>query len=190
MFQTIFAGLLIAIIVLPVPLLLLADKRQKRKALERMLHEFKSIGSTNGLSFSSQEVLRHTILGLDGMQRKLLVVKREADDTYQSAIIDINTLKSCLVDRQHTTIGRGDLAKSEPLLKTVSLIFHAPPAPPLDVVFYQDDADSISSVRELERKANQWQVMLTKLRMAMLETAPVVNNPSLKAEKQKHEEHG
>lgn len=173
MFEAIFAGLLIALIILPIPLLLIANKRQKRNALKSLLHAFSTIGSTNGLSFSSQEVLRNTVIGLDGIQRKLLVAARKRDDTYQSVVIELKEIKSCLVDTPYRTVSRGDSAPPERLLESVSLVFTVPQRVPLDVVFYNYIDDPIYEAPELERKANYWQVLLTKGHTPLLKTADV-----------------
>ena len=171
MIQAIFASFLIALIILPIPLLLIANKRQKRKILKSLLLEFGTIGSANCLSFSSQEVLRNTVIGLDGIQRKLLVVERKTDDTYQSVIIDLNQLKSCLVNKQFRSVSRGDSVKPAKLLKSVSLVFNMPELIQRDVVFYNYIDDPVIVAPQLESKANHWQVMLTKLHTPQLKTA-------------------
>lgn len=171
MLQAIFATVLISIIILPIPLVILIDKRHKRKALKSLLHEFSSAGSHNGLSFSSQEVLRNSVIGLDGLQRKLLVVERKCDNTYQSVVIDLNEVQSCTVDREYKAISRGDSAKQKQLLESISLFFTMTQFIPIDVVFYNYIEEHALNAPELEAKARHWQVALTKLLTPPLKTA-------------------
>jgi len=171
MFQAIFAALLISLIILPIPLLVIAQKRHQRKALRSLLDEFSRVGSQNGLSFSSQEVLRHSVIGLDGLQRKLLVVEREGEDRHQSVVIDLNDMKRCVVNKGYQRISRGDSAKPEELLQSISLKFDVPHLAAPNIVFYNRIDDPAGSASELESKANHWQVMLTKLQTPLQKTA-------------------
>ena len=49
------------------------NRKSERKRRESLLKHFSEAGSKRGLSFSAQEELKNKIIGLDGLQRKLLV---------------------------------------------------------------------------------------------------------------------
>ena len=57
------------------------NKRNIKKKEDKLLAQFSHAGSSNGLSFSSQEILRNKIIGLDGIQRKLVMVNEKEECT-------------------------------------------------------------------------------------------------------------
>ena len=49
------------------------NKKSNRKRTKTLIDTFSLAGAVRGLNFSSQEVLRNKIIGLDGLQQQLLV---------------------------------------------------------------------------------------------------------------------
>src|SRR5690348_8572319 len=80
-------------------LLVWLDKKQKRKAMHQLLQTFSRTGSNHNLWFSSQEVLKDRAIGLDGIHRKILVLKRIDNLSFESFVIDLNEVKSCSVKK-------------------------------------------------------------------------------------------
>lgn len=158
-----FTSLLLAIIVLPIPLVILIDKRHKRKLLKSILAEFRSASSREGLFLSSQEVLRNAVIGLDGLQRKLLIVERNSDESYQSLLIDLSEVQRCTVERTFRSVSRGDSAPPDKSIESVSLRFILAQIIPASVLFYNHVEEPAHNAPELEAKASHWQVMLSKL---------------------------
>src|SRR6478672_107713 len=96
---TILVGSVVAICLF----LISIHNKHKREAMNHLLNQFSRSGTENNLGFSSQEVLNNCVLGLDGVNRKILVVTKQ-DHDYTSLIIDLNEVKSCVVKKMFGTI--------------------------------------------------------------------------------------
>jgi hypothetical protein len=147
------------------------DKRQRRKSISQLLHHFSELGSKNNLTFSSQELLPDCIIGVDGVHRKLLILEKR-DGGYTDFVIDLNEVKSCHIKKYYDPIPIGALKAKmeEQCLNKVVLLFdninHN--SLPLVVKFYDQAQTSIYQLAELEQKAKDWEVMLTKMLHAPL----------------------
>src|SRR5579885_3685024 len=104
----IIAVVLVGLIVAVCLLLVIMNNKQKRKALNRLLHEFSKTGTEHNLTFSSQEILKNCIVGLDGVKRKVLVLEKLEETDFHSFVIDLNAVKSCSVNRLYGTVSDGE----------------------------------------------------------------------------------
>ena len=127
--------------------------------------QLSELGSKFSLSFSSHEVVGNKIIGLDGINRKLLVLE-EADGRSNSYIIDLDEVRAISVKKIYNGIKAGELKKRriEEFLKTIHLQFefkngNKDAAWP----FYENEIDNIYDLRKLERKAKNWQMILSKM---------------------------
>lgn len=148
-------------------LLIAMRNRQKQKEMKRLLDYFSRLGSKYGLTFSSLEVLKHCIIGLDGVQRKLLVLNGiNKGGLLTEYVIDLNEVSECTVRKKYGSIQVNGLRRRrlEQYLRKVTLHFryHAG-RQPADIPFYRREEDRISELPALERKVERWKVMLTKL---------------------------
>ena len=84
-------------------------KHQKQKRMRQVLQQFSLLGSEYDLSFSSQEVLANCVIGLDGINRKLLVMIRVRMHRCHKAIIHLNEVKKCSLKKVYGAIYTGDL---------------------------------------------------------------------------------
>ena len=84
------AAILVGSVVAICFLLISIHNKHKREAMNNLLKHFSQLGTENNLSFSSQEMLNNCVLGLDGINRKILVVTKE-DNFYGSFIIDLRS---------------------------------------------------------------------------------------------------
>ncbi|GAA4750355.1 hypothetical protein [Flavisolibacter ginsenosidimutans] len=147
-------------------LLVSIDNKQKRTAMNDLLQRFSQLGSDHNLSFSSQEVLKDGVIGLDGMHRKLAVLQKRNEDGFHSNVIDLNDVKTCSVKRQYGTIGGSDLQtkKPEQFLEKIVLRFElANGGEPMEVMFYNHIDHVIYQIAELENKAKHWEAILSKM---------------------------
>ena len=153
-------------------LLISVHNKHKREAMNKILNHFSQLGTENNLSFSSQERLHHCVLGLDGVNRKILVVTRE-DDYYGSFIIDLNEVKACTVKKIYGTIQAGDLKhqKLEQYLEKIVLHFELHRKPPVEIMFYRNLDNHIYETQELEQKAKHWEAILSKMQTPLKHTA-------------------
>jgi hypothetical protein len=146
-------------------LLVWLDKKHKRQAMHQLLQAFSQAGSNHNLSFSSQEILKDTAIGLDGIHRKVLVLRRSTDVAFESLLIDINEVKSCAVKKEYITVSNSDLKTERPerYLGNISLHFELQNKPPVEIVFYKHFNSHIDEIAELEIKAKYWEAILTKM---------------------------
>ena len=163
--STIITALLIIISTISIPLILiLINKKKSRKRNETFLNLFSQEGSKQGLSFSSQELLKGKIIGLDGIKQALLVF--EFENPGNIICITMAEVKNCTVDKKYDSIviGTERKPKLEPHLKSIDLEFtFKNKAEPASVSFYESGVNSIYEMQELETKANTWEALLSKM---------------------------
>ena len=153
-------------------LLIINHNKHKRETMNKILRHFSQIGTENNLSFSSQEMLNDSLLGLDGMKRKILVVKK-VNDNYESMVIDLRDVKSCSVKKKYGTIKADDLKnnKLEKYLEEIVLHFDLNNKPSAEISFYNDVENNVYQTMELEQKARHWEAILSKMQMPVKKIA-------------------
>jgi hypothetical protein len=119
-------------------LLIRINNKNNREAMNKLLKYFSQLGTENDLNFSSQEILKDCVLGLDGVQGKILVVQRE-DGFFGSFIVNLREVKNCSVKKIFGTINAGDLkkAKLEQYLEKIILHFDLNNNSTAEIVFYK-----------------------------------------------------
>src|SRR5688572_2735104 len=160
----IVAGIVVGSIVLVCFLLVGIHNKQKRKAMDDLLKKISKIGSTHQLSFSSQELLHNSVLGLDGVHRKILFVTSE-NENYRSVMIDLDTVKNCTVKKTYGKIKAGDLKKQrlDQYVESIDLHFDLLNDSTSDVRFYQNLVNHTHEVALMEQKAKHWEAILSKM---------------------------
>lgn len=158
------AAILVGSVVIICFLLIGIHNKHKREAMNNLLKHFSQLGSQNNLSFSSQEILNHCVLALDGLNRKIVVVTKE-ENYYDSFIIDLNEIKNCTVKKIYGTIKAGDLKghKLNQYLEKIVLHFELYCKPSVEIVFYKNIENHIYEAQELEQKAKHWEAILSKM---------------------------
>ena len=158
------AVILIGSVVAICLLLISIHNKHKREAMNNLLKHFSQLGTENNLNFSGQEILNNCILGLDGVNRKILVVAKE-DGFYSSFMIDLNEVKGCTVKKIYGTIKVGDLKdhKLDQYLEKIILHFEFNRRSPVEIVFYKNHENHIYETQEREQKARHWEAILSKM---------------------------
>ena len=146
-------------------LIFIVMKHRSKKFDKTRYLQLSELGSKFSLSFSSHEVLGNKIMGLDGINKKLLVLE-QTDGQSHSYIIDLDEAKAISVKKIYSGINAGELKKRriEEFLKTILLQFEFGNGKE-DIVFhfYESKVDNIYDVPGLERKIKNWQVILSKM---------------------------
>ena len=157
--------MLIIISTISIPLIFILIKKKKtKKRNETFLNLFSQEGSKQGLSFSSQELLRSKIIGLDGLKQVLLVF--DFENAGNIICINMAEVKNCTVEKKYDSIliGTERKAKLEPHLRSIDLTFtFKNSAEPISVSFYDSGVNSIYEMSELEAKAKTWEAILSKM---------------------------
>src|SRR5215203_650682 len=165
MSSLIVAGILIAFVAICCLLFVFINNQHKNKAMSRLLNIITEVGSEKNLSFSSHEILKNTIIGADGIQRKILIVKKLNFETYEDFLIDLDEVKSCSVKKTYGSIkaGQANGKNLEQYLQNIFLHFEFHDKDPFDILFYDHTENNIYQLKEMELKAKQWEMFLSKM---------------------------
>jgi hypothetical protein len=161
-----FIALLIVLTVTGILLILvIMHNNQIKSGRNSMLSFFRDIASVHNLSFTGQEVLRALVIGLDGPNRKLVIVE-EKNQTYDPLIIDLGEVIACRIKKVYTAIHSNDYKRNRPedYLKSIALELDLKSRKtPVVVFFYRNEHNSIHEIRELETRVRNWETMLSKM---------------------------
>lgn len=122
-------------------------------------------GFAFNLSFSSHEILSTKIIGLDGIKRKLLVAEKN-NESGSPYIIELAKVIAITVKKIYNSIKAGALKtrRMEEFLESVLLQFeYATEKDPIVLPFYERNLNEIQDLRGLEKKARNWQMILSKI---------------------------
>jgi hypothetical protein len=167
----IIAAILVGAVAALCLLLILIDNKQKRKTRDYLLHRFSQLGTENNLSFSSQEIFKHSIIGLDGLQRKLAILSGTPKGTFHEIIINLDEVKNLSVRKIHRSIPIGDSKnkKTKDYLERIVLAFEfRTDKQPVEISFFHHIDNHIYQFPELEQKAKHWEKILSKMLNAPL----------------------
>ena len=136
--------------------------------MKQLLKKFSELAAHNKLSFSSQEVIKQSIIGLDGINRKLLILQTINNGAVDAALININDIETCSVKKQYGAIKSGGL-RSKPFddyLEKMYLHFEIKNQDsPIDIPVYDHASNEAFEIPGLERKARRWESVLSKMRL-------------------------
>jgi hypothetical protein len=162
----IVAAILIAGTISICLILVSINNKDRKKTTAELLNRFSKLGTENDLSFSSQEILGNCVIGLDGMQRKFLVLKKIDTDKYASLLIDLSEVKSCSKKKiyRNVNIGTGKKEKFENHIDKIVLDFDfIDNSRSVQISFFEPIVDPPLTMPELEQKAKNWETILSKI---------------------------
>jgi hypothetical protein len=142
------------------------EKGRYRKEKNQFLKKFSELGSQYGLSFSSQEVLYNSIIGIDGMNRKLLVLQDKGYGLLSHTIINLDEVKFCRLEIGETILDNGGAYElyQNKIVNRIDLAFHFFSAKdPVTVCFYDEILNDQREEEELGQKAKDWEAILSKM---------------------------
>lgn len=160
------AAIIIGIVILILFILISLHNKEKKKKATALIAHFNQSGMENNFSFSCQEVLKNCIIGVDGLQRKLLVLEYGENENHkQIHIVDLNKVKNCELQKIFSAATQTEKGKaSEVYLEKIQLKFdYVNHTLPVEVVFYDHISNHIYEISELEQKAKDWQNILIKI---------------------------
>ena len=158
------AILFIAIIIICLLLLSIANQ-QKNKRMNKVLKHFSRLGTAYNLSFSSQEVLSNVIIGLDGINRKILILE-STETTFHDYVIDLNEVKHCSIKKYYGHIKPGGLKNHhmESFLEKICLHFEfLNGRESKEIVFYNHMDNHTYQLSVLQQKALNWKDSFEKM---------------------------
>ncbi len=138
------------------------NKRNRKKKVQELISLFNKTGEKHGLSFSSQEVLRHKIIGLDGINRKFVMVNEKEG----SSIISLDEVKSCVMKKNLVNYQSVDQKDSgyEKFVSSIGLLFEFKNKKQTEqVLFYDNLLHPVAEEKIMEVKAKDWETILSKI---------------------------
>lgn len=166
MSSIIIAVIIVGIVGLTITILVSIHNKEKKKKTIALVAHFNQSGMENNFTFSCQEVLKNSIVGLDGLQRKLLILEYGEDEVNKRFhIVDLNKVSNCSLQKTFSAAPSNDGRKSSDVyLEKIQLRFeYTNHNLPVEVVFYNNISNHIYEIPELEHKAKDWQSILNKL---------------------------
>ncbi len=143
------------------------NNRRKKRFVTKLLSQLSQSGAENNLSFSSQELLNGSILGLDAMRLKLLVLRQDDEDTYERNIIDLKMVKSCAVKKKYKPFYNGKHGNKsfENHLEKIVLHFEfTDNREAKEIDFYSHINNNIYEMQDMEYKAVKWESILLQMK--------------------------
>jgi len=130
--------------------------------MKDMINQLNQLGVENNLTFSSQNIFNGSVIGLDGVNRKMVILQKQGEDL---TFIDLADIRSCSVKKNYRPIQAGELKtkKLHQYLQSIVLHFELYDKPALEIVFYKYPDNNILDIPALEKKAKQWEGMLSKI---------------------------
>ncbi|MFL5740206.1 MAG: hypothetical protein ACJ75B_08310 [Flavisolibacter sp.] len=164
--STIIIALIIICSIATITLVLISiNNKHKKRKREKLLNRFSQIGSENNMSFTSQEILQDGIIGLDGLNKKLLILESH-EGNFNWTTITLEDVNACYVKKlyQATNIGTFKKRTMEEHLEKVVLQFELKDEKgKIEVPFFIFTKNHIYQLAELEQKAKYWEASLSKL---------------------------
>jgi len=165
--STIIVAAIIISVIISISLKLVSiNNKQRKKTSTELLNHFSKLGTGNNLSFSSQEILENCIIGLDGIQRKLLILKKIDKDEYDSILLDLNEVRKCSKKNIYTRVNIGTSKKErfENHLDKIVLDFDfIDNRQPVQILFFEPITNHVFAMLELEQKAKKWETILSQI---------------------------
>lgn len=140
-------------------------KKNKEETMHDLLDYFSEEGIRNNLKFSGQEVLKNCIIGLDGVNRKLLIVIKK-NGVLKAHVLSLDDVQQVSVKKIYYSIGALELKhkKLEQFIQKILLCFECKDKESnLDVLFYDGLNNKTHKAPELEDKALGWKSVLSKM---------------------------
>ncbi len=162
MSTTIISLILIVSIVLLIAVFRFINKRNHIKKKDKLVSLFQEAGEKYHLMFSSQEILHNSIIGFDGLSRKLLYI----DEHGESILISLDDVKNYAVNKKIDSYIELDnkANRSENFVSTIDLDFEFKnKTPNFSIPFYNRLIHPLTDLKKLEAKATAWVTILKKM---------------------------
>jgi uncharacterized protein YpmB len=165
--STIIIAVILILIIISICLILVSiNNKHRQKTTTELFTRSGKLGTENNLSFSKQEILENCLIGLDEIQRKLLIVKKIDEDKYDSLLLDLNEVKSCSKEKiyKKINIGTAKKEKFENHIEKIALaVDFIDNRQPVQISFFEPMSDHLLKMAELDQKAKDWETILNKI---------------------------
>ena len=87
---------------------------------EKLFRQLSKEGAANGLTFCSQEMLSDKLIGIDGIQRKILILEKNKK-SYNTSVISLEEVHDCRLVSNETDINAAHFKTFSEQLRNVVL---------------------------------------------------------------------
>ena len=127
--------------------------------------QLNKLGSRLKLSFSSCATLGNKIIGLDVVKKKLVIAEK-INGLFRPFFIDLNKVSIISIQKIYNSIKAGDLKtrRIEEFVQSIRIQLKFGNGDNTIILpFYERTRDDLKNLQWLERKARNWQMMLSKM---------------------------
>jgi len=173
---------LICFVVLVTVLFIAVEKRKTDARMNQFINRLKELGSLNNLEFTSQEMLKGIAIGLDGRQRKVLVLMGNHETTFSYRLFNVNDVAICEVKHEYNTVNLGlKNDKTDRDLEKIILRFEMKGTQEsVEVDFYNIRTSDVYEIKESAEKAKRWEALLAEMLKERSKKAARLNNISVR----------
>lgn len=141
----------------------LFDTSAKKK--DRLCAQLSRTAIEQKLTLCSQEILNHTIIGVDGIHRTITVIS-EAKKKFTHTTIFLDEVQNCYIISEpcFSREGYSNAAQNNEIVESIELQFEFKNhTPPVFIVFYDNEFNNPKEMEFLRAKAEFWNVMFSKM---------------------------
>jgi hypothetical protein len=156
---------IVVLVIVVAVILIYMDHLEAQKRKAAVFYQFSKLGSKYRLSFTSQEVLKRRIIGLDAIMQQILVYEI-LDNGVDWYLINLKDVKGCTVKKIYGSIDANDFDKKqlEDYLEVIALEFYFKSSQKtVALPFYIKLQNAPEEIPELDHKAKDWEVILGKM---------------------------
>lgn len=158
------AGIIVVILTALIKVLIYFHNKQKQKVAKEFQDHYRHLLKSNNLSFSTPELLKDVVIGLDELHRKLLILKLVDNDKYDSQVIDLDFVKNCTVRKSNNNIYTNGYEKNKRdgfVEEVVLELEFLDGKDTVEIIFYKHIINHISEMHALEEKAKKWEGIIS-----------------------------
>lgn len=154
------------VLVISITGLLFAPQQKLKRTMDNLIDSFSRLVMEQGLNLSGQQLLRDAVMGLDGVHRKFILVRKRHQDV-ETMVVDLDDIKSCSIKKHYGGISRGSLKTNalDHYLERIHLRLLLHGKPPLELEFYNRNFNKLKELAPLETKARHWESLLSKMQL-------------------------
>lgn len=131
-----------------------------KKKKEHLVRKLCQEGAANNLIFCSQEILQNTIMGFDGLHRKIMILEK-IKKAYQCNTISLDEVHDChLITNEEEDAKPG--SKPKPCKLELQFEFNNH-SKPVSIIFNNGIFNSKSDFLFVKAKAEYWCIMFSKM---------------------------
>jgi hypothetical protein len=141
-------------------------KNKTRKKQNRVYLYFSLLVSKYQLTISGQELIKDHMIGLDGINRKIIVLSGITTGKLHPLIIDLADVRFCFLRKNYTPVKAGNRKniKLDYMFEKILLRFEFKDhQKPVEIIFYDHLKNEIKDISHLENKAKHWETLLSKM---------------------------